>query len=236
VAAVVVVLLNFISAPYGRHARDGWGPRIPARAGWVVMETPAILVMAGLALYGSMATVTIVFLALWQLHYVHRSWVYPFLTRNQGKTMPLSVAVMAVVFNTINGGFNGLYLFWWRPDDYGTEWLSSPCFIAGVALFFIGMAINMRADATLRGLRRDGDGGYQIPRGGMYRFVSCPNYLGEILEWTGWAIATWSPAGLAFALWTAANLLPRAVTHHRWYREEFSDYPTDRKALIPFIL
>ena len=62
------------------------------------------------------------------------------------------------------------------------------------------------------------------------------HYLGEIIEWTGWAIATWSPAGLAFALYTFANLAPRAITHHRWYRERFPDYPRDRKALLPFLL
>jgi hypothetical protein len=44
--------------------------------------------------------------------------------------------------------------------------------------------------------------------------VSCPNYLGEILEWIGWAIATWSLAGWVFAIWTMANLAPRAFTNH----------------------
>ena len=67
----------------------------------------------------------------------------------------------------------------------------------------------------------------------MYRWISCPNYFGEIIEWIGWAIATWSLAGLAFALWTAANLVPRAYSHHQWYRESFTDYPPERKALVP---
>jgi protein-S-isoprenylcysteine O-methyltransferase Ste14 len=66
--------------------------------------------------------------------------------------------------------------------------------------------------------------------------VSCPNYLGEMLEWFGWALATWSIAGLAFALYTVANLLPRALQHHRWYRAKFADYPADRKALVPYVI
>jgi hypothetical protein len=66
--------------------------------------------------------------------------------------------------------------------------------------------------------------------------VSCPNYLGEIIEWSGWALATWSLAGAAFALYTIANLAPRAVAYHRWYRESFNDYPPARRALLPFIL
>ena len=52
-----------------------------------------------------------------------------------------------------------------------------------------------------------------------------PNYLGEIVEWTGWALATWSLAGLAFAVYTAANLAPRAVANHDWYLSTFDDYP-----------
>jgi steroid 5-alpha reductase family enzyme len=70
----------------------------------------------------------------------------------------------------------------------------------------------------------------------LFRYVSCPNFLGEILEWTGFAIMTWSPAALAFAVWTLVNLVPRALDHHNWYRSRFEDYPPGRKALIPFVL
>ena len=58
-------------------------------------------------------------------------------------------------------------------------------------------------------------------------------HLGEIIIWTGWAIATWSLPGLAFALWTAANLIPRAQANHRWYQNHFPDYPAKRKTLFP---
>jgi hypothetical protein len=70
----------------------------------------------------------------------------------------------------------------------------------------------------------------------LYEYVSCPNYLGEMLEWCGWAIATWSLAGFAFAFYTIANIGPRALANHRWYREKFPDYPPQRKAVIPYVL
>jgi hypothetical protein len=60
--------------------------------------------------------------------------------------------------------------------------------------------------------------------------------MGEIIEWCGWALATWTFAGAAFAFFTIANLLPRALSHHRWYREKFPDYPRERKAIIPGVL
>ena len=72
-----------------------------------------------------------------------------------------------------------------------------------------------------------------MPHGELYRWISCPNYLGELIEWAGWAVATWSLPGLGFAVWTAANLVPRARANHRWYRSHFADYPNERKALIP---
>jgi hypothetical protein len=57
-----------------------------------------------------------------------------------------------------------------------------------------------------------------------------------MIEWTGWAFATLSWPGAVFALWTAANLVPRALQHHAWYRSTFADYPRPRKAIIPFVL
>lgn len=77
--------------------------------------------------------------------------------------------------------------------------------------------------------------GYRIPRGGMYELISCPNYLGETIEWIGYAVTTGSIVGTAFAFYTFANLAPRAHQHHQWYQETFPDYPVNRKAYIPCI-
>jgi len=104
-----------------------------------------------------------------------------------------------------------------------------------VLLFLSGYALNQQSDTILRRLRAPGESGYRIPSGGAYAVVSCPNYLGELVEWLGWAMLTWSPAGLVFFLWSAANLVPRARSHHRWYLEQFPDYPPERKAIIPWL-
>jgi 3-oxo-5-alpha-steroid 4-dehydrogenase 1 len=63
--------------------------------------------------------------------------------------------------------------------------------------------------------------------------VSCPNHLGEIVQWFGFALMAWNLPALSFAVWTAANLIPRAVVHHRWYRAHFSEYPAGRRAVVP---
>jgi steroid 5-alpha reductase family enzyme len=121
------------------------------------------------------------------------------------------------------------------PPGWTAGWLTDPRFVGGVALFLVGFAINQHADEVLRKLRGPSEQGYKIPEGGLYRFVSAPNYFGELVEWSGFALAAWSPAGLAFAVWTAANLVPRAWANHRWYRRTFPEYPTARRALVPFL-
>ncbi|XP_012369336.2 3-oxo-5-alpha-steroid 4-dehydrogenase 2 [Octodon degus] len=105
----------------------------------------------------------------------------------------------------------------------------------GVFLFILGMGINIHSDYTLRQLRKPGEVTYSIPHGGLFTYVSGANFLGEIIEWMGFALATWSVPALAFAFFTLCFLGPRAVHHHRFYLKVFEDYPKSRKALIPFI-
>ena len=235
VGACAFIALQFLTAPYGRHSRPGWGPAIHRTAGWVIMESPAVIVfLAGFFLSNRRTDpVAVVFMLLWLLHYVNRAFIYPFRLRGGELRMPVSVMAMGFLFNVMNGYLQGRGLFTLGPAR-GVEWFSDPRFIIGVLLFLGGYALNQQSDAILRRLRAPGDRAYRIPYGGGFGFVSCPNYTGELVEWLGWAILTWSPAGLVFFLWTAANLVPRARAHHRWYRERFAEYPVERKAVIPF--
>lgn len=238
-ALVTFPALFFFAAPYGRHAGESRLPTINARLGWLLMEAPSALVPLACWIVGDHRAdpARLALLFLWELHYVHRAFVFPFRLRKGARPMPISIPAAAFLFTSVNGYLNGRWLFHFAPADaYGAAWLTDPRFLVGTALFLAGYAVNQQSDKILLDLRRPGETGYKIPRGGLYRFVSCPNYLGEIVEWTGFAIASWSLPGLVFALWTTANLLPRAVAHHRWYREKFADYPPERRALIPFLL
>lgn len=234
-AGATVLALRWIKAPYGRHLRAGWGPTVPNRVGWLVMESPAALVFVGVYLAGAHRAepVPLVLLAMWLSHYGYRAFGYPFLMR-PGKRMPVLVVALAIAFNVLNASVNA----WWVAElgHYPVGWLADPRFLAGLVLFAGGLALHVRSDATLRALRPPGESGYRVPYGGGYRWVSCPNYLGEIVQWCGWALAAWSPAGLAFAAYTAANLAPRAIDHHAWYRETFPDYPPERRALVPHLI
>lgn len=234
-SAVTFVALSAITAPYGRHARAGFGPMLPSTRGWLVMEAPASLAFLAVYLAGAHRAdaAPLVLGALWQLHYVNRAFVYPFRRRGGDKPMPLLVAALGFLFNVANAYANARFVT--QLTRYPAGWLHQPRFVVGAALFFVGFAVNQHSDELLRRLRAPGERGYKIPRGGLYRFVSAPNYFGELVEWLGFALAAWSPAALVFAVWTAANLVPRAWANHRWYRRAFPDYPTERRALVPFV-
>ena len=235
-AVIVFLILIFVKAPYGRHKTKGWGVEISAKKGWIIMESiPAVLLTVILAIGHNRDLVVLFFWAIWTGHYVNRAWAWPNRAKLEQKLMPLSVVILAVIFNTVNCLINGIWLFD-LSGGYELSWVTDPRFIFGVVIFFFGMILNIKSDDILFSLRDDGSTGYKIPRGGLFEKVSSPNYLGEIIEWIGFAIATWSLAGFTFAIWTFCNLAPRAFAHHRWYKEEFSDYPEDRKALIPFVI
>ncbi len=239
VALFIFPAILKIAAPYGRHTTSKWGVLIDNRLGWILMELPALLVFALFYLLGSgeKPEVTWVFFGLWITHYINRTLIFPFRLRTNGKKMPVAIVLMAVCFNFVNGFINGYYLGTMATSaEYPAAWFFDPRFLAGLILFIFGMAVNWQSDNILIHLRKPGDTGYVIPQKGFFRLVSCPNHFGEMIEWSGFALMAWNWAAVAFAVWTIANLLPRALHHHKWYKGKFADYPASRKAVIPYIL
>lgn len=232
---VVFFTLLVVTAPYGRHFKPGWGPALPNRLAWLLMELPALLVIAILTLAGPAASSPVAWapLLFWSGHYAYRTFVFPSLMRPSVKTFPAQLVLFAIAFNVLNGYNNAQAL-----QDNATAGipLLSAHFLVGAGVFIAGFVMHVHSDAIIRNLRAPGEATYRIPVGGMFRWVGSPNYLGEIIMWSGWAVMTWSPAGLAFALFTFCNLAPRAWSNHRWYQETFVDYPVERKVLIPGLI
>jgi steroid 5-alpha reductase family enzyme len=236
-ALVLMPVQLMVTAPYGRHNRTGWGVSIDNRLGWTLMESVSLLAIWSVFLLHQTGIVSVALLALglWSLHYGYRAFIYPWRTRTRYKQMPLVVVAFAAIFNLVNGGFNGYFLGnGWLQN--GTPSLSSWHTWIGTMMFVLGWLVNFSADNTLLSLRKSDDAGYQIPRGRLFKYVSCPNFLGELIIWTGFAVLCWNLAAIAFVVWTAANLIPRAIAHHRWYVATFADYPRQRRAIIPFFL
>jgi len=233
--ALVLVALLFVTAPYGRHNRPGWGPAVDSKSGWFLMELPAVVtIIAVFALSDRrLFSSSGILLLVWQCHYLYRTFVFSSIIRGSRRTFPLVLTLSALAFNLMNGYINGYEMFFVRTPVLTAAPLRAT---AGLAVFFCGMAMHVTADLTIRNLRRPGETGYKVPAGGLFTWISSPNYLGEIVEWTGWAILAGTSAGWAFAFFTFCNLFPRALSNHHWYRRTFPDYPKTRRAIFPFVI
>jgi len=239
----MLCVLLFIDAPYGKQNTDErsklWGPVIPTRLAWVLLELPVFLCFGIFYFLGDNAflLVPLLLFALFQGHYFHRTFIYPFmLNPKPGSGFRLLMLGFGMPLNAANGFINGWYISQYGEHLYTLSWLVDPRFILGVMVFFSGFILAKTSDKILANLRKPGETGYKIPQGGAYRWVSNPHYLGELLQWSGFAIACWSLPALAFALMTASNLLPRAISNHRWYKAKFPNYPKQRKAMIPYVI
>lgn len=235
-ALLVFFLLLKVTAPYGRHSSAGWGPLIPNKWGWVIMELPVLVVLwIFLApVINNISTVVWMMVGMFCLHYFNRVFIFPFRLHTKGKMMPLVIVLSAVFFNLMNGFSLGYYFS--HFGFYTKDWLTDPRFTTGIILFFSGLYINWKADNILIHLRRPGETTYKIPGGWLFNKISCANLFGELAEWFGFAILCWNLPAFTFFIWTAANLIPRALSHHKWYKEKFVDYPLNRKAIIPWVL
>jgi hypothetical protein len=107
--------------------------------------------------------------------------------------------------------------------------------LMGAALFLLGQAINLYHHLLLARLRADGRPDYRVPQGGLFRWVACPHYLGEIIAWAGYAVmAGLLPAwGNAFVV--LCYLGARSRSTLRWYREHLPGWPRERRGLFPLL-
>ncbi|KAM4695328.1 3-oxo-5-alpha-steroid 4-dehydrogenase 2 [Discoglossus pictus] len=231
-------LIRQITTPagYGKHIENSTkqaSVMVPAKYGWFIQELPSFLVPVLVILSGkqnnSLGCKMLLFMFCG--HYFHRTFIYSTFTK--GRPSPLHIVISAVIFCTYNGFLQGHCMVY--TAAYPHEWYLDIRFASGVLIFSLGMGINIHSDHILRNLRKPTELTYKIPKGGLFNYVSGANFLGEIVEWFGYALATWSMPGFAFAFFTLCSIGPRAYHHHRFYLQKFKDYPRGRKALIPFI-
>jgi 3-oxo-5-alpha-steroid 4-dehydrogenase 1 len=244
-AAVVSIAAWFVPSPYGRFAEPRFGVSLGPRLGWFLMELPATLSFAFFFSRGPHRgeLVPLVFCAMWLVHYGNRGFLFPLLIRSpRGARASFSLLVVGAgwLVTSVHGYLHAEFIAR-LGRHYTPAWLHDPRFLLGLAVYYTSFALNIQSDATIRNLRTRaevaaGAKPYRIPRGGLFEYVTCPNYLTELSAWAGFALCTYSLAGVFIFVVSLANLLPRALATHAWYRARFADYPAGRKALVPFIL
>jgi len=237
VAVLIFPILLKVTQPYGRHSKNNFGPMINNRLGWFLMEFPALAIFGYYLVFKAdlLNVLILVPALLWGVHYIHRVLIFPLQLRTARKKIPVLIVFLAFIFNIINGFLNGYWYVQFAPE-FKSGVVIDLRLISGVIIFISGFVINKYHDSILIKLRPLKGDGYKIPYGGLFRYVSCPNFFGEIISWAGFALAAFNLPALTFLIWTLINLTTRALDHHRWYIKEFPEYDKDRKALIPFLL
>ncbi|XP_028410157.1 3-oxo-5-alpha-steroid 4-dehydrogenase 1-like [Dendronephthya gigantea] len=240
IATGVVSIISgyFLATPYGRYSREGWGFGIDARLAWFLQESPSFIIPCSLLWFndGRMVLMSLqpntAVLSMFLIHYFRRSFIYPLWIKNTAST-PFFIFLSAFFFCSLNGYMQGQYHLYLA--HYPEDWFQSYQFIFGCLIFLSGFAMNLYFDYIITNLRKPGETGHKIPRGGLFEYVSCPNFFGEIVEWGGYALASSSFVAFAFFFNTFIQLGVRAFYHHRFYHKKFEDYPKNRKAVIPFV-
>ncbi len=171
--------------------------------------------------------------SLFSVHYLFRGLIAPMLFRYSHAKMSILIPLSTLLANSI---YHFTIADFIGSAFYCKNYLFDPRFLIGIFLFITGLVINWSADIQLmllRSSRHDKD--YVLPQGVLFSLISCPNYFGECLEWLGWAIASWSLSGLVWWLYTVSCLVTRAKHNHNWYKDQFTNYPYRRTAIIPFL-
>ncbi|EOD45722.1 putative steroid alpha reductase family protein [Neofusicoccum parvum] len=178
-------------------------------------------------------------LAMVTIHFFKRELETLFVHRFSSATMP--------AFNIIkNSGhywvLSGLNLAVFAYGSSKAEIDSNPLAVyAAIALFVVGELGNLNAHLVLRGLRpANNPTARGIPEGLGFSWVTCPNYLFEVISWVGvWIVNSLisktgflssalfvAVAGVQMALWAAKK--------ERRYRKEFgAGYKRKKFVMIP---
>ena len=175
--------------------------------------------------------------AMFTLHFFKRELETFFVHRFGNDTMPLT----NIFKNSI---YYWLFAFWIAYvtlHPFFTVPASESRRSLGVFIFVLSEILNLKTHLDLRNLRPAGTRIRRVPNGVLFRLVSCPNYLFEILAWVGFTIASQSIAAATFTFVGAAQMIPWAIQKHKRYKKEFDGqegrelYPKNRKIIIPFL-
>lgn len=160
------------------------------------------------------------------LHFSKRSAESLFLHKYAGPIDPLTVFQIAFFYSGVS--WAAAYFNQFTPS------VVDSVFFIGIVFFITGVVGNFVHHKYLADLRRESTA-YFIPQKGLFKWVSCPHYFFEILGWLGMAMVCKQPYMYLTFLAMTFYLMARSLKAQQWYRNQFADYPAERKAMIPFL-
>lgn len=210
------------------YSKFSSGPGIPSRtASFILYFLPIVAATAAAWSYLPAASpIQLVVYGAITLHFAKRVFETLFLHKYSGTVDIKTLVIITATYSIIAGTICFL--------NRQTIPTMDVWFYAGFVLFLAGEAGSFYHHKLLADLRKD-RAGYHIPQGGLFKYVSCPHYLFELVAWLGIVLLSRHLFTLIAFLIAAAYLSARSVRTHRWYEQRFADYPTDRKRILPFL-
>jgi len=207
---------------------------VDGKIGFMIQEMPSVFVPIYFCWFHwseHMNFYSTVGLLLFLTHYIQRTFIYTLVRMKKSNPHTLVTVLCAIMFTSINSYLITKYNIFW------THRIENPTLLAiGTIIFFIGYCTNIHSDHILLNLRKPGETCYRIPEGGMFEYVTSANYFGELVEWSGYSIAFFTPATLSFVYNSCCNLVPRANATYGWYVKKFGiEKFENKKSVIPFL-
>ncbi|KAG8531201.1 uncharacterized protein KY384_004559 [Bacidia gigantensis] len=168
-------------------------------------------------------------------HFLKRELETLFIHRFSASTMPTSNIFKNSAHYWLLSGVN--MAFWiYRQSFYGKSGPSPIVTSLGLALFVLGELGNLSTHLTLRGLRSSGGKERGIPQGLGFDWVTCPNYMFEVVAWLGVALVSLNWSTVLFAIVATGQMGVWAKKKEARYRKEFGGtYKRKRYAILPGI-
>ena len=212
---------------------------IPKSIAWKLISVPAIpsiLYFFWTAKETTALTLNdpgLIFVCLYCLHYSYRTFVFPYRIRVKEQRYSIILIFITWTYYIPMGYFLGNHF---ASAEIVETHLQSPIFWLGLFIFTLGLAGNIVHDEILVRLRTGPSKTYKIPQKGLFQYTSNAHYFSEIVEWAGFLVLSLSLPALLHLLAVFILMIPQAMKTHRWYKNYFGDrYPSNRKALIPFV-
>ncbi|GLJ18423.1 hypothetical protein SUGI_0326470 [Cryptomeria japonica] len=165
------------------------------------------------------------------LHFLKRVFEVLFIHQYSGGITMSTTVIVSFLYS-----FSSANLLYAMQISEGLTSPSVDLMPLGLVLFVVGISGNLYHHYLLSGLRKKGEKGYVLPKGGLFEFVVCPHYLFEIIGFLGIAFISQTAFGFCQFSFVFLYLLARSLSTREWYVKKFEGFPSHRKALVPFII
>jgi very-long-chain enoyl-CoA reductase len=209
---------------------------LPSRLGMFIIYFPAVLLFPAV-LWGLGVETTpwhLLTAGMISVHFGKRCLETLFVHKYSGVMNGFSVAMICGLYST-QSALLGYIAATEMPKDLVLSSQFQPMFGLGLALWVAGTAINAWHHIILANLRQPGETGYKVPRGGLFRWIACPHYLGELVAWWGFSLVFHHIAAFVVTATMTFYLAGRAFNTVKWYRSKGIEVPDTWKRLVPFV-